>query len=407
MAEIAADQLISVIDVGTTKICVLIGQRSEGGLIDIIGIGKAPSHGLKRGVVVDVAKTVQSIKAALKEAELMANISVQSVGVGISGAHISSTNSLGAVPIKNGAISSYDIHNALAAAKAIPIPEGQQILHVLPQSYVIDGRERVQEPIGMHGIRLEVQAHVILGAISSVQNLIKCCQLAGVTVNDIVLEQLASADAVLSIDEKELGVGLLDIGGGTSDFAVYKNGSIWHTRVVPVAGNHFTQDIAIGLRTTLDDAERIKMTYGIAMYDPNTMIDVEMIQRAQKRQVPLNQLHAIVESRARELLFFVQEEIERRYLRDVMRTGLVLTGGGALLIGFDLLAERLLNMPVRIGIPQPQGELSKGLQTPQYATGYGLLVYVARQQAITIENFDGPLMHRVFKRMRSWMSEIF
>ena len=258
MAKGFNDKIIVSIDVGTTKICVLVAQILDNNHFEVIGVGKSPSHGLKKGVVVDIGKTIHSIKAAVREAELMTGISISAASVGISGGHIKSINSQGVVPVKHAEIYQSDVHNVLAAARAIPIPEGMQILHVLPQFFVIDSHTRIHNPVGMHGIRLEVQAHIIMGAIASVQNLIKCCELAGVKVTDIILEQLASAHAVLSEDERNLGVCMLDIGGGTSDFAVYQHNSIVHTMVLPIAGNHFTNDLAVGLRTTIQEAERIK-----------------------------------------------------------------------------------------------------------------------------------------------------
>src|SRR5579871_6389307 len=250
MARIFSDRLLVAIDVGTTKICVIVAQQLDNQAVEVVGIGKAPSDGLRKGVVVDVAKTIQSIKAAVKEAEIMAGIEIDAASIGISGGHIQSVNSHGVVPLRRGEIRLQDIENVIAAAKAIPVPEGQQILHVLPQYFMVDSHNKVHYPLGMHGIRLEVMAHIILGATASVQNLVKCCETAGIKVTDIVLEQLASAQAVLSPDERELGIAVLDIGGGTSDLALYQQNNIRHTKVIPVAGNHFTNDIAVGLRTT-------------------------------------------------------------------------------------------------------------------------------------------------------------
>ena len=266
MAKVFADRVVVSIDVGTTKICVLVAHVLDKDHIEILGVGKAPSDGLRKGVVVDIQKTIASIKAAVKEAELMADVTINTAAVGISGGHIQSTNSHGMVAIKHGEVKESDVANVMNAARAFAIPEGMQMLHVLPQFFIIDSREKVQNPVGMHGIRLEVQAHVIMGAIASVQNLVKCCEMAGVKVTDIILEQLASAEAVLCDDEREIGVAMLDIGGGTSDLAVYQNGNIRHTFVLPVAGNHFTNDVAVGLRTTIKDAERVKKEYGLAMH---------------------------------------------------------------------------------------------------------------------------------------------
>ena len=281
MAKVFADRLVVSIDVGTTKICVLVAHALDKDHLEILGVGKAPSDGLRKGVVVDIQKTISSIKAAVKEAELMADVTINSAAIGISGGHIQSTNSHGMVAIKHGEVKDSDVAAVMNAARAFAIPEGTQVLHVLPQYFIIDSREKVQNPVGMHGIRLEVQAHVIMGAIASVQNLVKCCEMAGVKVTDIILEQLASAQAVLSEDEREIGVAMLDIGGGTSDLAVYQNGNIRHTFVLPVAGNHFTNDIAVGLRTPIKEAERIKKEYGLSCIDlleEDKAIEIKAVQ---------------------------------------------------------------------------------------------------------------------------------
>lgn len=281
MKRVFTNKILTAIDVGTTKICVLIGHKLEEGQVEILGIGKVPSEGLRKGVVVDIAKAARSIKKAVNEAQMMADVVVESATVGISGAHIQSRNAYGAVPLEHGQVRQEDINAVIAAAKAIPLAEGQKVLHVLPQYFSLDGQERLSDPLGMHGIRLEVQVHIITGSFASVQDLVKCCQMAEVKVQDVVLEQLASAQAVLNDDERELGVAMLDIGGGTADLAIYQKGSIRHTMVVPIAGNHFTNDLAIGLRTTVSDAERIKREYGLAcssLLQQDKEIEVEMVQ---------------------------------------------------------------------------------------------------------------------------------
>lgn len=404
------DEVIVAIDVGTTKICVLVA-RKVAGTLDIIGIGKSPSYGLQKGVVVDVAKTIHSIALAVKEAEIMAGISIESAYIGISGGHVGSCNSSGVVPIKKGQIQERDVVAVLEAARAIALPEGRQILHILPQYFVIDGTERVQEPVGMHGVRLEVQAHLITGSIASVQNLIKCCQSAGVQVKDIILEQLASADAVLSDDERELGVAILDIGGGTSDLAVYHNTSIRHTMVLPVAGNHVTNDIAIGLRIMKDEAERIKKRYGVASIDlieVDTFIEVELMQGQDRQIVLLSDLTRIIEPRIEELFTLINNEIVRHDLLVYMTNGLVLTGGGALLQGANIIAERIFSCPVRIGKPSLLFDLVETLQSPLYATGYGILIHVLKnEEKVRRYSAQGPVVKRVFERMKSWVSEFF
>ena len=402
---------ITSIDVGTTKICVLIGRILDNQQIEILGVGKTPSDGLHKGVVVDVSKTIYSITSAIKEAEIMANITVESAYIGISGGHIQSRNSHGVVPVKRGLIRKTDVMHVLAAAQAIPISEGLQILHVLPQYFVIDGQEKVHDPIGMHGIRLEVQAHIILGAVTSIQNLVKCCEHAGIQVNDIILEQLASADAVLSNDECELGVAVLDIGGGTSDLAIYQHGSIRHTMVLPVAGNHFTQDLAIGLRITRNEAERIKKEYGIAcpaILESDELIEVEMVQGCDRQIVQRTDLARILQPRAQELLSLVHKEIITQNLLSFVTTGIVLTGGGSLLAGMQESTEQIFDMPVRIGKPQILFDLPDTLRSPIYATGYGLLVHVlkkAQKKSLLIAH--ASFSKRVIERMKSWVLDFF
>jgi cell division protein FtsA len=407
---ISKENIITSIDIGTTKICVLIA-RKMGDQLEIIGIGKSPSHGLKKGVVVDITKTINSIAHAVKEAEMMAGMPIESAYIGISGAHISSMNSTGIVPLKNSHIRQADVDAVMDAAKAITISPGQQILHVLPQYFIINGSEYVQDPIGMYGIRLEVQAHIITGSVSSVQNLINCCQSAGIQVNDIILEQLASADAVLSEDEKELGVGVIDIGGGTADVAFYKNAAVRHTMVLPVAGNHVTNDIAIGLRITKNEAERIKKRYGFAvknLVENEELIEVEMIQGEDLQVVRLSDLVLIIESRMRELFTLVNDEIHTYQLQQFMTNGIVLTGGGALLTGARELAEEIFDCPVRIGKPRVLFDLVETLQSPLYATGYGLLVHVLqREQKVKTHLQEEPLPRRVLERMKLWISDFF
>src|SRR5579863_520567 len=410
MARLIKDNIIASIDVGTTKICVLVA-RKMGDQIEIVGIGKSPSHGLQKGVVVDIAKTISSISSAVKEAEMMAGVPIESAYIGISGAHIISVNSSGVVPIKHGQIRQSDVVAVLEAAQAIAIPEGRQILHVLPQYFIINGQDRVQDPIGMHGVRLEVQAHIIMGSVSSVQNLLHCCHSAGVNVSDIILEQLASADAVLSDDERELGVGVLDIGGGTSDLAFYKNGTVRHTMVLPVAGNHVTNDIAIGLRIMKGEAERIKKRYGFAisnLVETEELIEVELMQGEDLQVVRLSDLVLIIESRMRELFTLINEDIVAHHLQQFMTNGIVLTGGGSLLTGARELAEEIFDCPVRIGKPRVLFDLVETLQSPLYATGYGILVYVLQQdKKIKMHMNDEPLTRRVLERMKSWVSDFF
>jgi len=411
MARVSSDRILTSVDVGTTKICVLVAQQLDGNHVEVIGVGKAPSHGLSKGVVVDISKTVHSISSAIKEAELMAGVRIESASIGVSGAHIASVNSHGVVPIKRGEVCQQDVANALAAARAIVVHEGQQILHVLPQYFTIDGRERVHDPIGMCGVRLEVQAHIILGAIASVQNLVKCCEATGITVNDIVLEQLASAEAVLSPDERTLGVGVLDIGGGTADLAIYQNNAIRYTKVLPVAGNHFTSDVAIGLRTTLADAERSKKEHGAVtrhMIEDDELVEVACVEGTQTQIVYQRDLLKILQPRAQELLGMVQEEITTHQLHHFISVGMVLTGGGSLLAGMDQLATEMLGMPTRIGHPHVEFCLPALLQNPMYATGYGLILHsLNKRKNQRMSSMSGSLANRVLSRMKLWVLDFF
>jgi len=401
---------ITAIDIGTTKICVLIAQQIGDAHLEIVGIGRAPSLGLARGVVVDIAPAVHSIKAALKEAELMAGVSVESAYIGISGGHISACNSQGIVPIKHGEVRELDINAVLSAAKAIPLPEGQQLLHALPQFFTIDRSHVVRDPLGMYGVRLEAQVHLITGAVASVQNLIRCCALAGVKAQDIILEPLASADAVLSGDERELGIGLLDIGGGTSDFAIYQQGNIRHTQVFLIAGNVFTNDLAICLRTTIKDAERIKKEHGTAdasLMQHNIPLQVDTVHGQEQQTVMSRDVSAVLTSRAQELFECMKESIGTQNLRPLMHAGLVLTGGGALLHGLKDQAESILNIPVRIGRPRVPANFQQALDDPSYATGYGLLIQAMRRSKSGMTGLTGTFVTQVFSRMRSWVFDFF
>lgn len=404
--------IITAIDIGTTKICVLIARKLSDDRVEVLGVGRAPSYGLSKGVVVDIAKTVSSIKQAVDEAQLMAECEVESAYIGISGSHIHSFNSSGAVPIKRTAVAQDDIDAVLAAAKAVPIEKGQKVLHVLPQYFMVDGQDKIENPIGLHGVRLEVVVHVITGSIASIQNLVKCCEMVGIKVQDIVLEQLASADGVLSLDEKKLGVGVLDIGGGTSDFAVYQSGTIRFTKVIPIAGNHFTNDLAVGLRANISDAERIKHQDGYVGYDDallkDEVVEVMMAQGNQTHTVSKEEIAYILQARAQELFMMIHHEIQDNQLRHFMVTGLVITGGGSLLQGIDELAQNMLSMPVRIGMPKTGKILLDSLQNPIYATGYGLLMFALKTNKHgSMDTIQGPLLQKIFIRMKSWVSDFF
>jgi cell division protein FtsA len=410
-STVFSDDPIIAIDVGTTKICVLISQPGPHNELEILGVGKAPSDGLRKGIVVDIAKTIHSIKKAVGEAEVMAGCKIESACIGISGSHVQSINSQGVVPIKRSEVTQRDIDSVIASAQAVPIPEGQQILHVLPQYFVVDSQERISDPIGMHGVRLEAQVHIITGSISCVQNLIKCCQMAGINVTDIVLEQIASALAVLSPDERRLGAGMLDIGGGTSDLALYQNGSIFYTMVLPVAGNHFTNDVALGLRTTLDDAERIKKDYGFVSkvaLEKDGYTQVESVEGGATKHIMISELTAIVQPRAQELLSIINSTLNRYNLKPLIPAGMILTGGGSLLGGMQELATSIFGLPVRIGNPRIVNRILESLDNPMFSTGYGLLLHALQQRGnVSMGKLSGPLVTRIATRMKSWISDFF
>ncbi len=408
------DKYVSAIDIGTTKICVLIAVIDENGMPDIIGVGKHPSYGLKKGVVVDIKKTVESMKEAVKAAQDMAGVTIENATVGIAGSHIKSYNSTGVVAIRGKDVSQYDIDRVIDSAKAIPMAPEQDILHVLPQFFRIDGQEYVLDSLGMYGVRLEAQVHIITGAIASAQNIIKSCELAGVGVSDIVLEQIASADAVLTESERELGVGIIDIGGGTSDFAAYKDGRIRHTKVLPIAGNHFTSDLAIGLGIPLTKAEELKKLYGSTIkrqYSSfeESVVNVDLGYQDGVKPVELDSFSEILKFRAEEIFELFADEINEYRLRTFMPGGIVLTGGGSLLPGIKNIAEEKLGMPVRQGLPIPQfaGQgyaIPDALKSPIYSTAYGLLLYQANEHESRIMgNPQDSGVKRIFKRMKSWI----
>ncbi|MCK4265452.1 cell division protein FtsA [Candidatus Babeliales bacterium] len=412
MAKVILNNYWSAVDIGTTKICALIARYNSNGGIEVIGIGRYPSFGLKKGVVVDITTTVESIKKAIKEAEKMAGVKIESTAVGISGGHIQSFNSSGIVAIKNRDVSQGDIDRVIEAATAIPMPSDREILHILPQYFKVDGQEVVKDSIGMHGVRLESQVHIITGNISSASNIIKCCELAGVSVEDIVLEQLASADAVLTESERELGVGILDIGGGTSDFAIYKDGRIRHSKVLPIAGNHFTNDLAVCLRIPLEKAEMIKKKYGSVLKETGLgkKISVDLEIDNGVAEVETDYMFEILESRAKEVFDLILDDIIKFKLQPFMPYGIVLTGGGALLSGIVDVGKEVFGMPVRVGLPREakKSELDSSvpdsLKSPMYSTGYGLLVYSAKDKEVVLsEGSQDPLFSWVFKRMKSWI----
>jgi cell division protein FtsA len=404
-------ELVVGLDIGTTKICAIVGEVTENGQIDIVGIGTHPSKGLRKGVVINIEATVQSIKAAIEEAELMAGCEISHVYAGIAGGHIKGFNSHGIVAVKEKEVTEADVNRVIDAARAIAIPLDREVIHILPQEYIIDDQDGIKEPLGMSGVRLEARVHIVTGAVTSAQNIIKCAQRCGLTVADIVLEQLASSHAVLSQDEKELGVALIDIGGGTTDIALWSQGSIVHTSVLAIGGDHITSDIAVGLRTPMDDAELIKQKYGCSlssMVEQGETIEVPSVGGRKPRTLSRQILTEIIEPRVEEMFSLVQQEIQRTGYEDLLASGIVITGGATLLKGMPELAEDILGLPVRQGVPQHIGGLVDVVKSPMYATGVGLVMYGRdHDEARLFKVRDDNVYSKVKSRMRSWLGELF
>ena len=382
------------LDIGTSKVVAIVGEIKSDGALEIIGIGTHPSRGLKKGVVVNIESTVQSIQRAVEEAELMAGCEIHSVYAGIAGSHVRSLNSHGIVAIKDKEVVQGDVERVIDAAKAVAIPADQKILHVLPQEYIIDGQEGIREPIGMSGVRLEAKVHIVTGADSAAQNIVKCVQRCGLAVDDIVLEQLASSYAVLTEDEKDLGVCVVDIGGGTTDIAVFGGGAIRHTAVIPIAGDQVTNDIAVSMRTPTQYAEDIKIKYACALSqlaNPDETIEVPSVGDRPPRRLARQTLAEIVEPRYEELFALIRDELRRAGFEEQVATGIVLTGGSAKMEGAIELAEEVFHMPVRLGVPQYVTGLVDVVSNPIHATGVGLLLYAKSSLEVTHAR-DAPLL---------------
>lgn len=411
MAKKVDKNLIVGLDIGTTKVAALVGEVAADGKLEIIGLGSHPSRGLKRGVVVNIEATVQSIQRAIEEAELMAGCEIHSAFTGIAGSHIRSRNSHGIVAIRDSEVGDLDIDRVIDAAKAVAIPADQKILHILPQEFIIDNQEGIREPVGMSGVRLEAKVHIVTGAVSAAQNIVKCVQRCGLNVNDIILEQLASSHSVLTDDEKELGVCMVDIGGGTTDIAIFSEGAIRHTAVIPIAGDQVTNDIAVALRTPTNNAEEIKIKHSSAIINgviSDDAIEVPSVARRPSRLLSKKALTAVVGARYEELFALIQAEIKRSGFEEVIASGIVLTGGASLVEGVLELAESIFQVPVRLGLPQNVRGLKEVLQSPIYSTGVGLLLYGLQQR------FDGKpeiIMNSgvkgVFSKMKNWFQANF
>lgn len=383
MANAADNKLIVGLDIGTSKVVAIVGAITPEGQLEIVGIGSHRSTGLKKGVVVNIESTVLSIQRAIEEAELMAGCQIHSVYAGIAGSHIRSLNSHGIVAIRDREVLPQDLERVIDAAQAVAIPADQKILHILPQEFIIDEQDGVKEPLGMSGVRLEAKVHLVTCAVNAIQNIEKCIRRCGLEVEDIILEQLASSYAVLTDDEKELGVCVVDIGGGTTDIAIFKDGAIRHTGVIPIAGDQVTNDIAMALRTPTPNADEIKIKYGCALAkltNPNETIKVPSVGDRQPRDLLRQSLAEVIEPRYDELFTLVLAELRRSGYEDLIAAGVVLTGGTSKMEGVIELAEEIFHMPVRLGAPQDIRGLSDIVNNPIYSTGVGLLIYALKQQ---------------------------
>lgn len=398
------------LDIGTSKVCAVVGEMSEQG-VEIIGMGTHASQGLRKGVVINIESTVGSIKKAVEEAELMAGCEINSVFTGIAGGHIKGFNSHGIVAVKNKEVTQRDVERVIDAAKAVAIPMDREVLHILPQDYIIDDQDGIKEPLGMSGVRLEAKVHIVTGAVTSAQNIIKCCNRTGLNVADIALEPLASAEAVLTEEERELGVALVDMGGGTTDIAVYHDGSVKHTAVLAIGGNHLTGDIAAGLRTPFGDAERIKQRYGYAktsMVTKDERVEVPSVGGRNPRTVSRQILCEIIEPRLEEIFQLIRREIAKSGYEGSLASGIVMTGGSTLLPGMIEMAEQGFGIPVRLGVPSHVVGLVDVISSPIYATGVGLVLYgMKRQDRNFFRIREDNLFSKVRNRMVDWFGEFF
>jgi cell division protein FtsA len=412
MAKKLEKNIITGLDIGTSKIIALIGEITSDGAIEIIGIGRHPSRGLKRGVVVDIESTVNSIQRAVQEAELMADCEVRTVYAGIAGSHIRSLNSHGIVAIRDKEVSQADVERVIDAAKAVAIPADQKILHILPQEFIIDHQGAIREPIGMAGVRLETRVHIVTGSVSAAQNIVKCVRRCGLEANDIILEQLASSHAVLTEDEKDLGVCLIDIGGGTTDIAVFLEGAIQYTAVIPIAGDQVTNDIAMALRTPTKAAESIKLTHGSALPElanPNQMLDVASVNDRAGRKISAKALADVVSARYEELFSLVRDELRRSGFEDRMAAGIVLTGGASNVTGAIELAELCFEIPVRKGCAHSVSGLPEATENPSFATSVGLLLHGFQREYE--RSYNVPALNEnakgMWSRMKKWFQGNF
>ena len=411
-SQTKSSNLIVWLDIGTTKICAIAVEGDDIEELNVVGVGTAKSEGLRKGVVVNIEKTVKAIKKAVEECELMCGTQIRSVYAGIAGHHIRGQNSRGMVTVyHNRIVTDEDIRRVIDAAQVL-IPNDREVLHILPQEFIVDDQDGVQNPLGMAAARLEVNVHIVTGSVTSAQNIIKCCNQSGLDVEDIVLEPLSSSQAVLSPDEQEVGVVLVDIGGGTTDVTIYSEGSIVHTAVLALGGNHLTHDIAIGLGAPLHEAEEIKHNFGVAMTSmvkEDEMIEVPSVGGRNNRTMKKRVLASIVEDRFREIFELIAHEIEKTHFHTLMASGVVITGGTCIMPGADQLASQVLNLPVRVGFPENISGLREMVYSPKYATSVGLVRYgiTSNQGKLHFAGDDTNLFHKVSRRMKDWMQNFF
>ena len=406
------DQLIVGLDIGTTKICCVVGEATSTG-VDIVGIGMHPSVGLRKGVVVNIEKTVESIKRAVEEAELMAGCEISSVYAGIAGGHIKGFNSHGVIAVKSREVGPSDVERVLEAARAVAIPMDREVIHTIAQEFIVDDQDGIQDPLGMSGVRLEAKVHIVTGAVTSAQNIIRCAHSAGLDVCDIVLESLASSEAVLTHEERDLGVALIDFGGGTTDLAIFSQNSIKHTAVLALGGTNLTNDIAIGLRTPMNYAEEIKKKYGCclsSMISKDEVIEVESVGGRKTRSLSRQVLGEILEPRVEEIFALINREMIRSGYDDEVSSGVVITGGAAMLEGVPEVAEQIFDLPVRRGFPLSVGGLTDVINNPMYATAVGLVLYGVKQEEGHAEKVfrirQKNIFNRVATRMKKWFKDV-
>jgi len=412
MSRVREDKnLIVGLDIGTSKIVTIVAELLPEGSLKVIGLGQHPSRGLKKGVVINIDATMQAIQRSIEEAELMADCKINTVFTGIAGSHIKSLNSHGMVKIKDAEVTQMDVDRVVETARSVALPADQQILHVLTQEFIIDGQDDVREPMGMSGMRLEVKVHIVTGAVAAAQNIVKCIKRCGLEVSDLILQPLASSIAVLTEDEKELGVCLVDIGGGTTDIAVFKNGSIRHTAVIAVAGDQITNDIAVAFRTPTQSAEDIKIKHGCALRqlaDAREVVEVPGVDGREARQLSIQTLAEVIEPRVVELYELVLLELRRSGMEEMIASGIVITGGSAMMRGMIELGEEIFHMPVRMGMPRYVGGLSEVVSNPRYATGVGLILMGKQQlERHLTGQMESSSVGRIFDKMKSWFQGNF